>query len=192
MATARFRKAFHYPDSEDETNGRVELDEEGNGKQEQIIVKLRQENERHNALYKKAFAILPLVAVLAYVPRLYSESSASRSFIYILSIASLSAVSYSMVYSPLQRPDRKGKRPMRLVEEENASLHRHVRLANAVLAAFIGLVGLKNRIFDPGDAFWLLCIIPGILASLCYMAEKSMLSVDVDELERLKYNLKGA
>ncbi|KAI5302950.1 hypothetical protein KEM56_000189 [Ascosphaera pollenicola] len=193
MASARLRKAFHYPESDDEGNGRNELDEEAAAiEQERIITKLRQEDEKRNAIYTRAFAILPLVAALAYVPRMFSEASTSRWLICLLSMASLLIVSYTIVYQPLQRPDRKGKKPMRLVEQENASLQRHTRLANGVLAAFIGVVGLKIRGTDPNDFFWLYCIIPGVLSLICYMAEKSMISVDLDELERLKYDLKGA
>lgn len=50
---------------------------------------------------------------------------------------------------------------MRLVEEENASSRQFSRLANAVLAAAIALIGFRSRGDDSTDFFWLYCIIPG-------------------------------
>ncbi|KZZ96946.1 hypothetical protein AAP_00589 [Ascosphaera apis ARSEF 7405] len=185
MASARLRKAFHYPESDDEGNGRNELDEE---EQEKIIAKLREEDEKHNRMYKKAFTALPSVAVLLYVPEIMSESSTTRFCICLLCMLSLLMVSWTTYQQPLRKSDRKGKRPMRLVEEENASSRQFSRLANAVLAAAIALIGFRSRGDDSTDFFWLYCIIPGA----CYTAERSMGSVDLDELENLKYDLKGA
>ncbi|KAL1872168.1 hypothetical protein Plec18167_006771 [Paecilomyces lecythidis] len=191
MAALRIRKTFRYPEDSDDDN-RQELDEE---EQERLINDLRLRDDARNAEYKLIFSIVPLVSVIAFVPGLFSSAAtASGRFISLLSTVSLLASAYIMRYIPHPKPDPKGKRPVRNLGHVDL-VKEHLVAINAGVCA---LVTLLAYVTDYGSRAgyagvpWALGLVPGVVFGIVCIARKLMLSVDVGQLENLKYDYKGA
>ncbi|KAL1965156.1 hypothetical protein VTN77DRAFT_6069 [Rasamsonia byssochlamydoides] len=195
MAAARIRRTFRYPDdSEPEPGGREELDEE---EQERLIKELRVENEKQNSRYHLAFTILPLITTIAYVPSILSSTAtASQRLSSILCILSLFTTAYIMRYVPLQRPDRKDRnKPLSDIGPESPVIARkYLTSLNAALCALLSLVfwnmGGNNR--EQDQPWPVLYLVPGAVLGIVVIARRTMLDVDIGQLEELRYEYKGA
>ena len=132
MATTRLRKTFHYPssDSDSDTN----LDEEH---QEQLITRLRAQDEEKNTLYRKLFLFIPALAAFFFLYTLLTARTPNETSIAVLSLSSLGCTAYVLWYMPLERKDRKGKRAVYAVEAEKGPVERWLVLLNAVLAGML-------------------------------------------------------
>ncbi|PGH07955.1 hypothetical protein AJ80_07936 [Polytolypa hystricis UAMH7299] len=190
-ASTRIRKTFRYPESDHEDGGRDGMDEE---EQEKMIEHLKRHNEERNAQYTLGFTVLPLIFALIYVPALLSSNSTgSERLLYIFSIASLLSTGYMMRLIPLKPVDPKGKRRMRDVDPIHEALQKHLPSANAAICGLLAITAYLIR--DTGRmhaAPWLLCVAPGIVFLITQIARRTMLSVDIKELEGLRYDYKGA
>ncbi|KAE8376486.1 hypothetical protein BDV26DRAFT_265411 [Aspergillus bertholletiae] len=185
MAAAQFRRAFRYPDdSGDEKHEREELDEE---EQEVVIERLRAQNEKRDAEYTVIFAVIPLLSASVFIPTVFRRGSGleERSLSF-LGILSLIATAYIMKYVPFQRPDSKGKGPMR-----NSGILTHLRKVllpvNAAICGLLLLVWLLSPVELPRDTY----IVPGAMLAIIMLARKMMVSVDLKYLENLRYGYKG-
>ncbi|KAL2863042.1 uncharacterized protein BJX67DRAFT_268362 [Aspergillus lucknowensis] len=190
MASARLRKAFRYPEDSSDDDGRGELDEE---EQERVIRHLQQQNDKRNAEYGLVFAAIPLLSTVFLLPSLLSPAGIGFSTrIYsLLSILSLLATAYTMKYIPPQRPDPKGKRPIR-----NPDLMMYVRRfiipGNAAICVLLGLVYLFSSGGSPPGHLPVAYLVPGALLMIVLLARHAMVSVDLKPLEDLRYEYKGA
>jgi hypothetical protein len=45
---------------------------------------------------------------------------------------------------------------------------------------------------DGNDSLWILYLVPGVVFQIAFLARNAMLSVDIGELEALRYEYKGA
>ncbi|KAL8938870.1 MAG: hypothetical protein Q9211_003006 [Gyalolechia sp. 1 TL-2023] len=64
---------------------------------------------------------------------------------------------------------------------------------NGVLSLLVGLNVLYfNGKDGVDDGFRLLCVLPGVVFPITTLARRSMRSVDIESLEKLKYPYKGA
>ncbi|KAF2279659.1 uncharacterized protein EI97DRAFT_499063 [Westerdykella ornata] len=95
MATARLRRTFHYPDSEDDEAVEEGMDERD---QEDLIAKLSSRDTTSTTLYTHLLLILPLAPLLFYLPRLFHFSTVISS---ILAIGSLLSSAYTLYFLPL-------------------------------------------------------------------------------------------
>ncbi|KZF25501.1 hypothetical protein L228DRAFT_280741 [Xylona heveae TC161] len=197
MATTRLRKTFQYPGDEDEDELPEHMDEE---EQEKFIEQLREEDEKRNAFYTKSFVIVLLLLNLAYIHPVYNARSFQHILLSLLGVTSLLSSAYSLWYMPLRaKPDPKGKRPLRpgmdfeVGEWGGGPIEQYLGVLNAGLCALLALaaVRLKGRSSAP-DGFWILCLLPGVASALVFTAKRTMLLVDVAELENLRYRYKGA
>ena len=129
----------------------------------------------------------------------------------VLSMTSLIATAYILVFVPNTRPaSSKKASSRRQLASEPGPVHHYIEYLNGGLSLLIGLnaISFKDK---PGvhEGFWLLCFLPvgehlgtlkDVFASdtltvsffVIILARRLMLSVDVDELEELKYRYKGA
>ncbi|KAL1983560.1 hypothetical protein VTN96DRAFT_10220 [Rasamsonia emersonii] len=193
MAAARLRKTFRYPDdSEQEPEGREELDEE---EQERLIKELQVENDKQNSRYHLAFTILPLITTIAYVPSILSPAAtAFQRFSSILCILSLLATACFMRYVPLQRPSRKDREPFRDIGPESLVIARkYLTSLNTAVCAFLSLVFWSMSGNRDQDQLWpVLYLVPGAVLGIVVMARRMMLDVDIGQLEELRYEYKGA
>ncbi|KAL2819941.1 hypothetical protein BDW59DRAFT_119420 [Aspergillus cavernicola] len=189
MASARLRKAFRYPDDSGEDAAREELDEE---EQERVIRHLQLQSEKRDSQYSTVFAAIPLLLTMVFLPSLLSPAALGffTRFFNLLSITSLLATAYTMKYVPPQRPDPKGKRPMR-----NPDLMMHVRRfiipGNSMACVLLGLGYLFSSEAVAGiqpTAY----LVPAALLVAILTVRQVMVSVDLKPLEDLRYEFKGA
>lgn len=192
MATARLRKTFQYPtDNSDEDDTPRDLDEE---EQEKLIKKLREEDDERNEEYKRIFLAIPTISATSYIPALIMSRLLQAKIISVLSMTSLLATAYTLVFVPHTRPasSKKGSSRRQLATEPGP-VHQYIGYLNGGLSLLIGLNAISFK--DKGgvhEGFWLLCFLPIVSFSIIMLARRLMLSVDVDELEDLKYKYKGA
>ncbi|KAL2010170.1 hypothetical protein VTN00DRAFT_5977 [Thermoascus crustaceus] len=197
MAAARLRRTFRYPEDTDDNNeGREELDDE---EQEKVIKELQMQNEKRNAEYTLAFAIIPLVSAAAFLPAMLSSSAtAYQRTLHFLSIVSLLATAYIMRYIPLRQLNRKkGQQGLliREVEEDSSTpfFRKHLISANAAFCALLALAScLIGSSEQSDDIQWIPYLVPGAILGTVLVARKVMASVDVGQLEDLRYEYKGA
>ncbi|EEH08656.1 conserved hypothetical protein [Histoplasma capsulatum G186AR] len=193
MTSVNLRRTFRYPDSESEHETRGELDEE---EQEAMIQKLLRQDEERNAQYTLIFTALPLASILLYLPYIfYSTSTGSQRLLCILSIASLLSTAYIMKYIRLGRPDPEDELPRRDTGAEQwpMTLRQYLVAANTVICATLSVVAFstENNSHN-GDVFWALYLVPGSVFILIWGSRKIMMSIDIKELEYLRYEYKGA
>ncbi len=126
-------------------------------------------------------------------------------------MTSLMATAYILVFIPNTRPaSSKQASSRRQLAPEPSPVHKYIGYLNGGLSLLIGLnaISFKDK-RGVHEGFWLLCFLPvgehfGTLEdvfpadilpvsfSIILLARRLMLSVDVDELEDLKYRYKGA
>ncbi|EGE85146.1 hypothetical protein BDDG_08091 [Blastomyces dermatitidis ATCC 18188] len=193
MASLNLRRTFRYPDSESENEAREEMDEQ---EQEEVIQKLLRRDEDRNAQYRLVFTAIPLASVFLYLPCILSSTSTgSGRLLCLLSITSLLSTAYMMKYFRLERPDPKGKRPIRDIAAEQGPMivRQHLSTANTVICALLSVIAFyaANQTYQ-GDIFWALYLVPGIVFLLVSVSRQIMVSVDIKELEGLRYEYKGA
>lgn len=135
----------------------------------------------------------------------------SAKLISLLSMSSLIATAYILVFIPNTRPDKSKatKSPAKL-QPEAGPIQQYISYLNGGLSMLIALnaFGFRDK-KGVHEGFWLLCLLPVgefsasdssnyqsdysvVSFSVIVLARRLMLSVDVDELEELRYRYKGA
>ena len=148
---------------------------------------------------------------MAYIPALIMSRLVQTKLISLLCMTSLIATAYILVFVPNTRlsPPIRAKSKRRL-EPESGPVHQYIVYLDGALSLVCSLnaITFKDR-RGVHDGFWLLCLLPiGKWCLCCARAVRSnrcavsltvilfarhlMLSVDVDELEALQYEYKGA
>lgn len=87
------------------------------------------------------FAAIPLLSIIVFVPSLLSSHARGvfTRILSLVSIISLLATAYTIRYVPPQRPDPKGKRPVRH-PDLSAHIRRYIIPGNSGISAFLMLV----------------------------------------------------
>ncbi|OJJ03821.1 hypothetical protein ASPVEDRAFT_759274 [Aspergillus versicolor CBS 583.65] len=186
MESARLRKAFRYPDDSGDDIAREELDEE---EQERVIKNLKIQNEERDSQYSVVFAAIPLLSIIVFVPSLLSSHALGvfTRFLSLISIISLLATTYTIKYVPPQRPDPKGKRPVRHPD----LVRRYIIPGNSGISAFLVLVYFTSSEASIG-AQPVVYLVPVALLTTILIVRHVMVSVDLKPLEDLRYEYKGA
>ncbi|KAF6227732.1 hypothetical protein HO173_012062 [Letharia columbiana] len=192
MAATRLRETFQYPaDNSDDDDTPKNLDEE---EQEKLIAKLRVEDDERNEEYKRIFLAVPSVSAMAYIPTLIMSSLVQAKLVSLLCITSLTATAYILAFVPITRHKSLNRvKSKKRLEPMSGPVHQYISYLNGTLSL---LCALNSIIFRDKqgvhDGFWLLCLLPVVSFAFIILARRLMLSVDVDELEILKYGYKGA
>lgn len=156
---------------------------------------------------------MPLVATVAYIPAIFSSSvTAGARFIYILCILSLSTTAYVMKFGAFDsKVSRSGEPGVLAVQERKLDPRSYLFYANAAVCALLSLQSWytsNNQGHDDHREF-ILGILPGgrlsysirkdphgllsiVVLGVVVMASRSLIEVDIGELEKLKYEYKGA
>ncbi|EED23646.1 conserved hypothetical protein [Talaromyces stipitatus ATCC 10500] len=184
---ATLRRTFRYPGDDDESHyseTREELDEQ---EQEDIIKNLTQKNETDNRFYHTVFTVVPLIAIIAYIPGLFSSlSTAGQRLIYLSCISSFLATAYIMESSTFSRDGTVMTDLSRWLSNAPSEAHKkNLIIANSALCALLALGSLYT-------ADTVLYLLPGILLAITSLARRVITEVDVGELEKLRYEYKGA
>lgn len=186
MAT-RLRKAFRYP-AEDDDDELDELDEEH---QERLIADLQTEDARKNDIYRKAFLAIPLACILFFLYSFVVSPTTRHRLIAILSISSLSCTAYILHFMPIEAPERKGKKPVYQVEVEKGPLEKYLPYLNGVLIVLLQLAAVLSWRRGAVDEAWRETL-PAIIFGLTMFSRQQLAPLDLEELQRARYELKGA
>jgi len=209
-AQARFRKTFRYPDEDGDSDSMPEaLDEE---EQTSLISTLREQNLRINTIYTRLFTAFPLLLTLAYLPPI---SGLRSTRLPLLAITSLVCTAWSMYFLPAGRTglsildaiianakdtasDKvKGKRRAggRInAVGEGGPVQRYLPVMNVCLAGLILFSGILGREEESGEGLGKVRVsmLPALALGVVLGVKIMLGSVDVDELEGLRYGYKGA
>ena len=148
---------------------------------------------------------------MAYLPALITTRLGQVTLVSLLCMTSLIATVYILVFVPNSQPKPlKKAKSIRHLEPESGPVRQYISYLNGALSLLCALNCITFR--DKRgvhDGFWLLCLLPigrwpfscgmslrpnrrAVSFTIVMLARHLMLSVDVDELENLKYEYKGA
>ena len=152
---------------------------------------------------------------MVYIPALIISRVVQAKLVSLLCMTSLIATAYILTFVPNTRPNTSPKSPNRVrskrqLEPESGPVHQYISYLNGALSLLCALNSITFR--DKRgvhDGFWLLCLLPvgrwpltrdiavrpnryAVSFTIIMLARRLMLSVDVNELENLKYGYKGA
>lgn len=96
--SARLRKSFASPPSDTSSNASLDLDEE---QQEKLIASLATADAQKTKNYKLAFATLPVLSIILYIPRLLRPSSGTELLLAIMALTSLASSAWILLVVPL-------------------------------------------------------------------------------------------
>ncbi|TKA78175.1 hypothetical protein B0A55_03904 [Friedmanniomyces simplex] len=187
MATTRLRHAFKYPsEDEDEPD---ELDEEH---QEKLIADLQAADARRNELYRRLFLIVPLVGALHFIYAfIFSSTTAQQRLIALLSLSSVLCTAYILHFMPLRAPERKGKTAMYKLDAMSGPVEQYLAYLNAALAALLLLVASLSWRRGAHENAWRESL-PAIIFGLTMFVRQQLAPLDLEDLQKAKYQLKGA
>lgn len=114
----------------------------------------------------------------------------SVRFLALLGTLSLLATAYTIKYVPLQRPDPKGKRPVRALDlRERVGIY--IIPCNAAMCALLGMAYFFRSGASAGN-HPIAYLVPAALLTVILIVRQVMASVDLETLEDLRYDYKGA
>ena len=185
MPSTRLRQTFHYPSSDSDTD----LDEEH---QETLIAALQATDARQNFLYRNIFLAIPLTGALVFLyTLLFRTSTRQQALLAILGLSSLVCTAYILHFMPLQAPARKGKTAVYKLEAAKGPVERYLLLLNAGLAALLLLAAAVSwRKHRTADA-WREAL-PAMILGMAMFARQQLAPLDLEELQKAKYDYKGA
>ncbi|KXT17598.1 hypothetical protein AC579_10136 [Pseudocercospora musae] len=185
-AATRLRKTFKYPSEDDDSSS--ELDEE---QQEKLISDLQTSDAAKNDIYRKIFLALPLLALLFSLTTFISAGSARARLLSLLSATSLACSAYVLHYMPIEKPARRGKIPQYQIEAAKGPVEKYLPWMNGVLVGILGLAAIvsygKGNVEDVGRE-----ILPAAMFGLIMFVRKQLAPLDLEELQKARYELKGA
>jgi hypothetical protein len=131
------------------------------------------------------FLIMIIILPFTYLPYLISSRTAHTFFLCLLSITSLSSSAYMLAYLPPQKPGFK--------DAGDGPIKRYLGGLNAGGCAVLVVASWSMGWWGKGGerGLGVLCLIPGLVLGVVAMARRLLFSVDLDELERLRYHYKG-
>ncbi|MCJ1425938.1 hypothetical protein MMC29_003839 [Sticta canariensis] len=192
MAATRLRKTFRFPtDSSEEDDDPEVLDEE---EQDNLIGKLRKENEERNEDFKRIFLAIPAISTMTFLPALLTTPLVQARVLCLLSMSSLMCTAYILLFIPKINSDSANRNhTQEILQPASGPIHRYLSFLNGGLSMLIllNVFSLKGK-QGVHEGFWLLCILPAVIFSITMMARHTMLDVDISELEGLRYEYKGA
>lgn len=185
-ASSRLRKAFRYPDDDDSSP--EDLDDEH---QEKLIEDLESEDARKNALYRKAFLLIPLLGAAFFLYTLITASTARQRLIAFLSSTSMGCTAYILHFMPIEKPERKGKMPVYKVEAAKGPLEKYLVYLNSGLVALLQLAAILSWRKEAVEEAWRETM-PAIVFGMAMFARQQLAPLDFEDLQRARYELKGA
>ncbi|KAM0715673.1 hypothetical protein Q7P37_009172 [Cladosporium fusiforme] len=188
MATTRLRRTFHYPSDSDDP---PDLDEEH---QEELLNTLKAQDDATNTLYRHLFLGLPCLTSIIYLPSIFTSQSAADTFTALLSIASPALAAYVLYDHPILKPGRHGLRSLYVSSGKGGIVkptERHLIVLGAMLAGMLATVAgqkwLGGRV---EEAVW--TVLPAVVFVLTMFVRQQLAPVDLEELRKARYELKGA
>lgn len=139
--------------------------------------------------------ILPFISCVTFIIGIFRDSIPTARLACMLSISSLIASAYNLRGIPIQAPGP--SRPATLgrisTTDSLSPAQKYIPMLNAALSMLLALWGFSFR--SRGgvvEGFWMMCWLPLINFGMIQMARKWAVDVDPSELEKLKYDFRGA
>jgi len=195
MASARLRKTFHYPADSASDDEPEDLDET---EQEATIASLRTHDTSNTQFYRRAFLPLPLLATLLYLPSLFFAVPRRQVLLAFLSVSSLLSTAWTLHYFPPRMRQRRSaamglraRSMYRLQYQAEGPIEEYLPWLNGGLCGVLAFIAVLEWRKGRVDAAWRSAV-PGIIFVIVMSARRQMRPLDVDGLERLRYEYKGA
>jgi hypothetical protein len=168
--------------------------------QESLITRLKTENTTRNKQYTLLFLALPSISALLYLPAL---SAPSTSLLSLLALSSLAISAWTLYSLP---PNKTGFAAIdSLINPKAGTTESRVPQLGQIVdkgplelylpflnLGLIGILFLGGLVLKEGKAWPGFGLLPGAVSVFVVGAKWVMGSVDVGELEDLKYGYKGA
>jgi hypothetical protein len=174
MATTRLRRTFAYP-TESDSDDPPDLDEEH---QEALLTDLQTQDEATNNRYRHLFLALPVLTSLAYIPTLFTASTATQTFVALLTIVVPAQAAWMLYSYPVRNSGSHGL-SLRSLEVGSGSgepsggmkpRERYMIVLGASLAGMMILQSLVMRWGRKGEMDWGVDVPAGEFASISLVA----------------------
>lgn len=211
MATTRLRRTFAYP-TESDSDDPPDLDEEH---QEELLTTLQTQDEATSTLYRHLFLALPVLTSLVYTPSLFTARTATATFIALLSIGVPGLAAYVLYFHPIKVPGRHGLRSLYVSSGQGGDSggvkprERHLIVLGASLAVMLFLQTALAWWAGKGEEDWREVVPAGepstyhydgaltdtgiaVVYFLTLFVRQQLAPVDLEDLRKARYELKGA
>ncbi|KAK0937552.1 hypothetical protein LTR29_010885 [Friedmanniomyces endolithicus] len=188
MATTRLRHAFRYPsEDEDEPD---ELDEEH---QEKLIADLQAADTQRNELYRLFTLVIPLVSALYFIYiAIFGSSTAQQRIIALLSSSSVLCTAYLLLFMPPQAPVRNGNNTAAHQRDAmDGPIKQYLAYLSAALATLLLLAAVlswRRGVYEEA----LRQALPAVVFGLTMFVRQQLAPLDLEDLQKARYLLKGA
>jgi hypothetical protein len=213
MATTRLRRTFAYP-TESDSDDPPDLDEEH---QEALLTDLQTQDEATNTLYRHLFLALPVLTSLAYVPALFTASTAMQTIVALLTIIVPALAAWTLYAYPIRNSGRHGLVSMDVGSgrsEGSSDVKPRERYLIVIGASLAGMLVLQSLgtwwagkpedswgvVVPAGECAFMLWILTtadltllnAVVYFLTLFVRQQLAPVDLGELRKARYELKGA
>jgi hypothetical protein len=213
MATTRLRRTFAYP-TESDSDDPPDLDEEH---QEALLTDLQTQDEATSTLYRHFFLALPVLTSLAYIPTLFTAQNATQTFTALLAIIVPALAAWVLYAYLIRSPGRHGLSSLDVGSGQSEASgdvkprEWYLIVFGASLAGILVLQSLGTWWAGKGEEDWGVVVPAGECAFMLWVlttADLTLLNavvyfltlfvrqqlapVDLDELRKARYELKGA
>lgn len=166
--------------------------------QEHLIESLRQQNELRNQQVRTAFIAIPLVLILPYTLVLFNAPVSHVFLLGLLGVTSLASSAYTMAYLPLQphTTSRPNQSTLDIMSPESGGpVEQYLGLLNLAICGVLAFASWALWVQDKGQDMgkWVMVLCsPAVVLGVILIVRREMRSVDIGELEGLRYQYKGA
>jgi hypothetical protein len=168
MATTRLRRTFAYP-TECDSDDPPDLDEEH---QEALLTDLQTQDEATSTLYRHLFLALPVLTSLAYVPTVFTASTATQTFAALLTIIVPALAAWVLYFYPIRSSGRHGLKSLDVgsgrseASGEVKPREQYLIISGATLAGMLVLQSLGTWWAGEGEESWGVVVPAGEFASI--------------------------
>lgn len=159
---------------------------------------------------QRLFLTIPFASAMTFLPAVFISPLYQVKFICFLCVSSLLATAYILLFVPNEKPGRNTPTRKPIFEPARGPVAQCLPHLNGALSLLLAVNALNWRgRRSVHQGFWILCLLPASERCMLWMeskqltkslvamftsiaARRTMLDVDIDELERLKYGYKGA
>jgi hypothetical protein len=193
-AASRLRSAFRYPSDSDDSDpsSPFELDEEH---QERLIESLASEDAAKTSLYRNLFLAIPGSGALFFLYSFLVLAGSARERLFaLLALSSLVGTGYILRFVPVKRESerKKGKRALYQVEADRGGpIERYLVVILGVLVGLLQLAAVVSWVKGDREKAYRESL-PAVIFVLTMVVRLQLRPLDMEELQRSRYEFKGA
>jgi hypothetical protein len=193
-AASRLRSAFRYPSDSDDSDpsSPIELDEEH---QERLIDSLTSEDAAKTSLYRNLFLAIPASGALFFLYSFFFHAGSAQERLFaLLALSSLIGTGYILHFIPVKQESerKKGKRALYQVEaDKGGPIERYLVVILSVLVALLQLAAVVGWTKGDREKAYRESL-PAVVFVLTMVVRLQLRPLDMEELQRARYEFKGA